>query len=124
MDYSPSGSSVHGISQARILEWVSILSSRASSQPRDQTRVSCISCNSKLILYLCTTWGSLRTRMQGEKQFSINILQQLPFFPIKPKINQGYGLLLTLIPSCLELPTVHAQRGVSHGSSVSNLIKP
>ena len=38
--HSPSGSSVHGISQARILEWVAISFSRASSWPRDWTRVS------------------------------------------------------------------------------------
>ena len=36
------GSSVHGILQARILEWVAMPSSRSSSQPRDQTQVSCI----------------------------------------------------------------------------------
>ena len=36
MDYSPPGSSIHGILQARILEWVAMLSSRGSSQPRDQ----------------------------------------------------------------------------------------
>ena len=36
MDYSPTGSSVHGILQARILEWVAMLSSRGSSQTRDQ----------------------------------------------------------------------------------------
>ena len=35
MDYSPPGSSVHGILQARILEWVAISISRGSSQPRD-----------------------------------------------------------------------------------------
>ena len=40
MDYSPSGSSVHGILQARILEWVAMPSSRGSSQPRNQTWVS------------------------------------------------------------------------------------
>ena len=34
-DYNPSGSSVHGISQAKLLEWVAISSSRGSSQPRD-----------------------------------------------------------------------------------------
>ena len=34
-DCSPPGSSVHGILQARILEWVAMLSSRESSQPRD-----------------------------------------------------------------------------------------
>ena len=42
MDYSPSGSSVHGILQARILEWVAIPFSRGSSWPRDQTQVSYI----------------------------------------------------------------------------------
>ena len=42
MDYSPPGSSVHGILQATVLEWVAILFSRESSQPRDQTQVSCI----------------------------------------------------------------------------------
>ena len=40
--YSPLGSSVHGISQARILEWVASSFSRRSSQPRAQTKVSCI----------------------------------------------------------------------------------
>ena len=43
MDCSPPGSSVHGILQARILEWVAILSSRRSFQYRDQTQVSCVS---------------------------------------------------------------------------------
>ena len=42
MNCSPQGSSVHGIFQARVLEWVGMPSSRASSQPRDQTQVSCI----------------------------------------------------------------------------------
>ena len=42
MDCSPSGFSVHGILQASILEWVSILLSRGSSSPRDWTRVSCV----------------------------------------------------------------------------------
>ena len=40
MDYSPHVSSVHGISQARILEWGALLSSRGSSQPRDRTHTS------------------------------------------------------------------------------------
>ena len=44
MDYSPPGSSVHGIFQARIPEWLAIFSSREASQPRDQTFVSCVSC--------------------------------------------------------------------------------
>ena len=42
MKYSPPDSSAHGILQARVLGWVAISYSRRSSQPRDQTRVSCI----------------------------------------------------------------------------------
>ena len=42
MDCSPPGSSVHGILQPRILEWVAMPFSRGSSQPRDRTQVSCI----------------------------------------------------------------------------------
>ena len=41
-DCSLPGSSVHGIFQARVLEWVAISFSRGSSRPRDQTRVSLI----------------------------------------------------------------------------------
>ena len=42
IDCSPWGSSVHGILQARILEWVTISSSKGSSQPKDGTQASCI----------------------------------------------------------------------------------
>ena len=42
VDCSPPGSSVHGILEARILEWVAISFSRGSFRPRDQTQVSCI----------------------------------------------------------------------------------
>ena len=41
MDCGPPDSSVHDILQARILEWVAISSPRGSSQPTDQTRISC-----------------------------------------------------------------------------------
>ena len=43
VDCSPPGSSVHGILQARILEWVAISSSRRASRPKDWTHVSCVS---------------------------------------------------------------------------------
>ena len=42
MDCSPPGSSVHGILQARILEWVAVPSSRGSSPPRDRPPVFCV----------------------------------------------------------------------------------
>ena len=44
IDCSPPGSSVHGILQARILEWVAVPSFRGSSWPRDWTHIFCISC--------------------------------------------------------------------------------
>ena len=44
MDCSPPGSFVHGILHASILEWVSIPFSKGSSQLRDWTRISCVSC--------------------------------------------------------------------------------
>ena len=44
VDGSPPGSFLHGILQARILEWAAIFFSRGSSRPRDQTHISCVSC--------------------------------------------------------------------------------
>ena len=48
VDCSPPGSSVHGILQARILEWVAILLPRGSSQAKYQTWVSCTALDSLL----------------------------------------------------------------------------
>ena len=57
MDCSPPGSSVHGILQARILEWVAILFSRGPSQPRDRTGVSCIAGR------FFTSWATMNTNV-------------------------------------------------------------
>ena len=54
MDCSLPASSIHGISQARILEWVAISFSRGSSLSRDQTWVSCI----QWVLYQLSHQGS------------------------------------------------------------------
>ena len=51
MDYSLLGFSVHATLQARILEWVVISFSRDSSQPRDWTHVSYVSCIVRQVLY-------------------------------------------------------------------------
>ena len=50
MDGSPPGSSVHGISQASILERVAVSYSMGSFWPKDRTRVSCVFCISRWIL--------------------------------------------------------------------------
>ena len=52
----PMDSSVHGTSQARMLEWVAISYSRGSSWPRDWTHVSRGSCTGRRILYHWATW--------------------------------------------------------------------
>ena len=55
---SPLGSSAHGISQARILEWAVISFSRGSSRPRDRTHTSCVSCTGRWVLHHWATWGA------------------------------------------------------------------
>ena len=50
-DCIPPGFSVHGISQERILEWVAMPFSRGSSQPKDQTHISYVSCTGRRVLY-------------------------------------------------------------------------
>ena len=56
-DYSPPVSSVHGIFQARILEWVAISFSKGSSWPR--VRPTSPACIGRVILYHCVTWEAL-----------------------------------------------------------------
>ena len=73
MDNSPPGSSVYWMSQARILEWIAISSSRGSSWPRDQTCISCVYSTGKWILHHCAT-------REAQSMPSSNIWKtQLPF---------------------------------------------
>ena len=65
MDCSPPGFSVHGISQAIILEWVAISFSRGSSWPRNWIQVSCISCIGRWILYNRDTWEAPFSSVQS-----------------------------------------------------------
>ena len=76
MDYSPPGSSVHEILQARILEWVDIPFSRETSAPRDQTQVSCI----------FTDWAT------REAHFA-------PEVALMHQIHTSGSLNLTIVPS-------------------------
>ena len=56
MDYSPPGSSVPGILQTRILEWVAMPSSWGSLQPKDQICISYVSRIGRQVLSSSTTW--------------------------------------------------------------------
>ena len=73
---SPPGSSVHGILQARILEWVTMPSSKGSSRPRDWTHVSYVSCTGRWILCQQCHLGSpsiSHTIMYIFQHYSLNL---------------------------------------------------
>ena len=78
MDFSPPGSSVYGISQARIPEWVAMPSSKGSSQPRDGTQVCHIAGG------FFTTEPSGKPKNTGVG--SLSLLQEI--FP-NQDLNQG-----------------------------------
>ena len=75
MDCSPPCSSVHGISQARILEWVAIFFSRGSSSPRDQIWISWITGG------FFTNWATRETHTNAWKKkgkIEIKVAQSCP----------------------------------------------
>ena len=74
MDYSLPSSSVHGILQAKILEWVAIPFSRESSQPADQTQVFCIAGR---FFTIWTTWEALE--VQQRKTQGKRLVTQVQF---------------------------------------------
>ena len=88
MDYSPSGSSVHGILQARILESVAIPFSKGSSQPKDQTQVSCTASR------LFTIWATSEAREHWSGSLSL-----LSRIFLTQRLNPGLrtsGILFTI----------------------------
>ena len=70
MDSSPPVSSVRGILQVRILEWIAMLSSRGSSWPRDSTPVSYVSCMDRQVLHHQCKLGNPNIQVSQTKTFS------------------------------------------------------
>ena len=70
--YSLPGSSVHGISQARILEWVAGFSPRRSFQPRDQTHVSCVSWTEGRF-FTCWATGGIFPQICSKREKGLNV---------------------------------------------------
>ena len=72
MDWSPPGSSVLGVSQARILEWIAMPSSRGSFRPKDWTLVSWVSCIGMRVLYhYCHIIFHYQITTEGGKELRI-----------------------------------------------------
>ena len=78
-DCNPPGISVHGILQARILEWVAISSFKGSSQPRNGTLVSYIFCIGRWVLYHKPHPGKPLLKLTPSKPGK---LSYFPFYPI------------------------------------------
>ena len=97
MDCIPPISSVHGISQARILEWVAISFSRGSSQSRDQTRISCIAgrffTNWAMTLWTAATQASLSFTI------SWSLLKLMSIELMRPSNHRILCRPLLLLPS-------------------------
>ena len=87
MDCSPPGSTVQGIFQARVLEWVAVAFSRGSSRPRDRTHPSYISCIGGQILYLCTNWETWWDKIHLTL-FATGNLLLLCFFFVLPSSSE------------------------------------
>ena len=98
MDSSGTGSSVHVIFQVRILERVTISYSRGSSQPRDRTPLSCVSCIGRWILCHCATWEARNCLF-----FSSSRIQRskISFMGLKSKCWHSWGFWRENIFSCL-----------------------
>ena len=103
---APPGSPVHGISQARILEWVAISFSRGSFQSRTQTHISCISYIGRGFFITIATWeAQLFNRLL--LWYLISILALLHYDPLPfRKFDSSYnknGLLILLYDYSLSL---------------------
>ena len=97
MDCSPPSSSVHGILQTRILEWVATSSSRGSSRPRGQTHISCVSADSsppeppgKALLASLTKLSQNFSKSNVNPHLLGNLLKYRFCFGVRPEILHLY----------------------------------
>ena len=108
MDCSLPGSSVPGIFQARILEWVAISYSQESSWPRDLTRISSIG---RWIPYHCVTWEgvqiylNLSLSLKPTQFLNVPFFHTLPSFFFTPPLILTFHLYLSLDPCDCIWPT-------------------
>ena len=72
MDYSPPGSSVNGILQARILEWVAMPLLQRIFPTQESNPHPYVSCISRRVLYTSATWEAPSVRMKDLKSRSID----------------------------------------------------
>ena len=98
MDPGPPGPSVHGILQARTLEWAAIFFFRGPSPPRDRIHVSAVSCTGRRILYHRATWEACFVTNHSKLQQSSISLVHAPC---------GQGSVETPHPCCTHHRLAH-----------------
>ena len=99
MDCSLSGSSAHGIFQARIPEWVAISSSMGSSWPRDWTPVSRVSWTGRQFLYHWATWEppfSWKVLITGFFMWSCSLSVCVLTFTLATRLEASWELEIRL----------------------------
>ena len=103
MNYSLPGSSVHGILQAKTLEWIAIPLSRGSSQPRDRTRVSCIAGR------FFASWATREAPRTYPVQFSsVQSLSHVQLFATPLVTARQASLSITNSQSSLRLTSIQS----------------
>ena len=90
IECNPPGSSAHGILQARILAWVAIPFSRESSQPRNQSRVSC---TSGKFFTIWTTREAHKTLITSSKFMYVTILHFAFYIISLPESGQLHATI-------------------------------
>ena len=108
---SPPGFSVHGILQARILEWVAILFSRGSSPARDQTQVSCIA------------GRFLMSEPPGKPNpLSQSVFLHIPFPFLPPHLS--HSLLPSFLPASVPHPSYPFRSSQTAGPFPCHMLSP
>ena len=112
VDYSPPGSSVHGVFQARILEWVVIASSRGSSWPMDWTCISYVFCTGRRVLYYLCHLGS--PWVHSVQFSSVQSLSRVRLFATPWITARQASLSITNSRSSLRLISIESVMPSSH----------
>ena len=139
MDYRRSGSSVHGILQARILEWAATPSSRGSFWPRDWTCISCVILHCRQLLY---HWATREAQYIGHVQpyCKTRLWKDCGFrFPSQALSSSCFLIQMVMSCSWPEMPlvsiwwgieifisTIHKQLDPAHNhvKADASLVKP
>ena len=115
------GSSVHGILQARILEWAAMPSSRGSFWPRDWTCISCVILHCRQVLY---HWATREAHYIGHVQYycKTRLCKDCGFrFPSQALSSSCFLIQMVMSCSWPEMPLVNIRWGTE--ISISTIYK-